>query len=312
MTHVHKCRLLLQRTQFPRFFGTSAAFRSQKTLSNRVDIVGVGLHSGQDVNLTLKPANVNAGITFQRTDIQNAPAIPATFTNVSGTKYCTVLGRKGSQIETIEHLLAAFYTLGVSNCEVLLNGPDVPCLDGSAKPFCEKILETGLKDQQAPRKRLAVKRPVTVKSTKNKAQASLVPSESFRLSVEVDFSSRNLGFGPSRFTLDPNRALEEVIPARTFGFAEDVAMLHQTGLARGGSLDNSVVFRNGKPLNPEGLRYPDEWVRHKVLDALGDLSLAGPFDLCAHYEAIWPGHEINNKLLHELFLSQDNYEIISE
>lgn len=270
----------------------------QKTLKTSIACTGIGLHSGAKVTMVLHPADPNTGITFRRTDLAGQCAvIPARWSNVGDTRMnSSLVGESGAVIGTVEHLMSALAGMGVDNCQIDINGPEVPVMDGSAAPFLFLIECAGLTEQSAPRRAIRILKRVSV--TDGDRTASLAPASGFSLQFEIDFNSAaiarqelSLSMGRSSFKADISRA-------RTFGFEQDVAMLRAAGLARGGSLANAVVIDSTgtKILNDDGLRYPDEFVRHKILDAVGDLYLAGA-PILGHFHGIRSGHALTNTLL---------------
>ncbi|TVR98741.1 MAG: UDP-3-O-acyl-N-acetylglucosamine deacetylase [Rhodospirillales bacterium] len=277
-------------------------FVPQKTLARAVRCRGIGLHTGARVTMTLHPAEPNAGIRFLRSDIADAVPIPARYDRVVDSRMCTVLGDGGGvTVSTVEHLMAALAGLGLDNLMVELDGPEVPAMDGSAAPFMFLAEEAGLIEQASPKRVVRVLEPVSVEA--DSWQVALSPSGGFSIEMEIEFASRAI----ARQCLDlaaVNRTFaSELARARTFGFLEEVEQLRQAGLARGGSLDNAVVVSGNHILNEEGLRFPDEFVRHKALDAVGDLYLAGA-QIIGHFRGVCSGHAATNRLLHALFRSR--------
>jgi len=282
----------------------------QKTLKTKINCTGVGLHSGRRVKLTIGPAAVDSGILFKRTDLGEAGVvIPARWDHVVDTRLCTTIGNTdGVRVGTIEHLMAAFSGLGVDNAVVEIDGPEVPIMDGSADAFVFLIECAGLFEQSALRKRIKVLKLVTVSD--GDATASLLPSPFPALDFALDFASPAIGRQERSVRLVDGAFKRELSRARTFGFAEEVEQLRKAGLARGGSLDNAIVVGSGRVLNREGLRYRDEFVRHKLLDAVGDLYLAGaPVD--ARFHAVRSGHALNNRLLRTLFADSEAWTVTS-
>jgi UDP-3-O-[3-hydroxymyristoyl] N-acetylglucosamine deacetylase len=248
--------------------------------------------------MTLHPAAVGTGIVFRRSDLGGSE-IAASWRNVIDSTLCTAIGAEGGAVvATIEHLMAAFAGLGVDNAVVELDGPEVPVMDGSAAPFVFLIEAAGIAEQMAPRRGIKVVKPVTVGV--DGQSATLLPGPGFRLSFAIDFASKAIRRQELSIEPDPASFKDEISKARTFGFFEDVERLQQAGLARGGSLDNAVVISGDRILNEEGLRYDDEFVRHKLLDALGDLYLAGG-PILGHFSGLRSGHALNRKLLEALF-----------
>jgi UDP-3-O-[3-hydroxymyristoyl] N-acetylglucosamine deacetylase len=277
----------------------------QRTLKTAIGCTGVGLHSGAKVTMTLHPAEADTGIRFKRTDIAGRGAIvPALWSSVGDTRMNTCLvNEEGVQVGTVEHLMSALAGSGIDNCLIEINGPEVPVMDGSAAPFLFLIECAGTVEQAAPRRAIRVLKRVTV--TDGEKVASLSPASAFSLRFEIDFASQAISRQEFSINLTKGAFKSEISRARTFGFEQEVAMLRAHGLARGGSLDNAVVIDSTgtKVLNDDGLRYGDEFVRHKILDAVGDLSLAGAPILGA-FHGIRSGHALNNQLLRALFADQ--------
>ncbi|MCW5774229.1 MAG: UDP-3-O-acyl-N-acetylglucosamine deacetylase [Rhodospirillaceae bacterium] len=281
-------------------------FSRQRTLRQRIACTGTGLHSGAKVQLTLNPAPANHGIVFRRTDRPAAAAdVPARWDHVVDTRMCSTLANAaGTAVGTVEHLMAALAGFAVDNCLLELDGPEVPIMDGSAEPFAFLIECAGLAEQDAPRRAIEILK--AVRSGDDRHHASLAPASGTALSFEIDFE--NAVVARQRLSLDLRDGTfrEELAAARTFGFAHEVEQLRRMGLARGGSLDNAVVIGEDRILNREGLRFPDEFVRHKMLDALGDLYLAGG-PLVGRFHGHRAGHALNNQLLRALFADKANW-----
>jgi len=283
----------------------------QTTLRAAVALTGAGVHSGDEVKIVLHPAEVNHGIAFLRTGLPGGHErlIDARHLAVTATELCTVIGdRDSGAVATIEHLMAALTGLGIDNVLVEIDGPEVPILDGSSAPFIDAIDQVGLVAQTAARRYLKVLKPVRV--TQGKAFAELVPNErAFRLDVEIDFPTPVIGRQRKTIDLSPSVFRKDISRARTFGFMRDVEKLWSAGFALGASLENTVAIGDDGIMNPEGLRYADEFVRHKILDAVGDLSLAG-FPLLGTYRSYCGGHRLNFSVLEALFSSRSNYAIV--
>lgn len=281
----------------------------QRTLKTAIGCCGIGLHSGARVTMTLRPAEANSGIRFRRVDIAGGGAIvPADWASVGDTRLNTCLRNSaGVTIGTVEHLLAALAGMRIDNCLIDINGAEVPVMDGSAAPFLFLIECAGVVEQPAPRRALRIKRRVTVRDGDRVATFS--PAPAFSVQVEIDFASQAIARQDFYLPLSDGGFKSEVARARTFGFEQEIAALRAHGLARGGSLDNAVVIDSTgtRVLNEDGLRYGDEFVRHKVLDAIGDLYLAGGPILGA-FHGIRCGHAINNLLLRQLFADPSAYE----
>jgi len=280
--------------------------RYQRTLKNTVSCEGIGLHSGKNVRMVLNPAAEDTGIVFVRTDIGGAE-IKAVASNTGGTNYATTLRQNGASVQTVEHLLAAFAGLGIDNARIAINGEELPVLDGSAGPFVRLIAEAGVVNQEKLRPMIKVIRPVIVRE--GNKQLAIWPSETASISCYIDFDHPLLKEQSYSCTLSEENFIREVADARTFGFLRDVEALRANGLARGGSLENAVILDDASVLNTDGLRYRDEFVRHKILDLIGDLSLVG-MPLIGHVVAHKSGHGLNSRLAAKLFEDPRNWVIV--
>jgi UDP-3-O-[3-hydroxymyristoyl] N-acetylglucosamine deacetylase len=270
----------------------------QKTLKTAIHCRGVALHSGARVSMTLLPAAADAGIVFRRTDRAGAE-IAATWQTAVEQPLCTRLDNgEGVSVATIEHLMAALAGLEIDNAIIELDGPEVPVMDGSAAPFVFLIECAGVVEQDAPRRAIKVLKPVSV--SEGGKSAALTPDDGFSMSFAIDFASDAISRQDITIAVDPESFKSDISRARTFGFLHEVDQMRAAGLARGGSLDNAVVISGDQVLNREGLRYVDEFVRHKVLDALGDLYLAGA-PILGHFRGVRSGHALNRRLLAALF-----------
>ncbi len=264
---------------------------------------GIGVHSGSHVRMVLSPAPVDTGIVFVRTDVRNGVdnAIRAHADSVSETRNCTTLANKaGVEIATVEHLMSACAGLGVDNMIVEVDGPEVPILDGSSAPFVQVLLNAGLKEQHAPQRYIRILEPIEVRM--GAKSAALLPSSAFEgldLDVTIRFADAAIGVQRRTVQLSAETFLADIADARTFGFMSDVDAMRAAGLGRGASMDNTLVVDAGRVMNPEGLRFDDEFVRHKLLDAVGDLSLAGA-PICGRFVADQPGHALNARLVRAL------------
>ncbi len=283
----------------------------QKTLKSDISITGVGLHSGKDINLVIKPAEAGAGITFIRTDVTDKNnVIPALWSSVVNTQLCTVIGNNdGITVGTIEHLMSALRGCGVDNAVIELDGAEVPVMDGSAMPFVEKIDAIGTVDQNTPRKVIKVLKEVTLE--KDGKRVTLTPFDGSVFGGEIEFDHPSIGNQKFETQLLNGNFHHEIAQARTFGFLHEVEWMRSQGLAQGGSLENAIVLdkENGTVMNEEGLRFEDEFIRHKLLDAIGDLYLAGG-QIIGAYDSVKAGHAINNEILHLLFSDDANYKIV--
>lgn len=271
-----------------------AAFMTERTtLAQAAVCAGIGLHTGARVRMVLKPAQAGTGIVFERTDLDCADRqIPARYDLVRSTDLgTTIVNDDGASVSTVEHLMAAFAGLGVDDVLVELHGPEVPAMDGSSLPFVELLEHAGLKTQPAPRRAIRVLKPVEV--SLGGRNAVFLPSLQAAIDVSIDFDDAVIGRQQYRFEISPAGFRTEIAAARTFGFRREYETLLKAGLARGGSMDNAIVLDEQGVANPEGLRFADEFVRHKILDAAGDLYLAGA-PILGLYQASRPGHGINN------------------
>ncbi|MAX49870.1 MAG: UDP-3-O-[3-hydroxymyristoyl] N-acetylglucosamine deacetylase [Gammaproteobacteria bacterium] len=281
----------------------------QRTLRNSIKAVGIGLHTGKNINLELIPSDINSGINFIRTDVNENLVIPALAENVGETSMSTTLIKDGIKVHTIEHLLSAIAGLGVDNCFIKLDGPEVPIMDGSSSPFVFLIQSAGLKDQESLKKFIKVKKEVTV--TRDDAYATIKPFDGFKVSFKVDFDHPVHKKLPSESVIDFSSTsfVKEVCRARTFGYMSDLDELKSKNLVLGASINNAIAFGDDEILNEEGLRFNDEIVKHKMLDAIGDLYLLGG-NLIGEFSGYKSGHELNNKLLRKIIEDDDAYETI--
>lgn len=285
-----------------------SVFVHQRTLKNVISCSGVGLHSGVKISLTLRPAAPNSGIVFHRTDISDRDnVVPARWDTVTDTLMSTTIGNDaGVKVATIEHLVSAFAGSGLDNVIVEVDGPEVPVMDGSASPFVFLIDCAGLVEQAAARQAIRVTKAIEIWDEDK--FVAIEPSQGFSASFEIDFDSSAIGRSTAFFDLHNGGFKRDICRARTFGFEVEVEHMQKLGLALGGSLENAVVIgKQDQVLNEEGLRYGDEFVRHKVLDAVGDLYLAGG-PLLGRFTGSRSGHDLNNRLLHALFADDDAWE----
>lgn len=280
---------------------------NQRTLKEPISCEGVGLHSGAPVKLSLIPAPVNHGIVFVRTDTPRPVSIPALSEYVVDTSLATTLGRDGVKVGTVEHLLAALSGLGIDNLRIELDGPEIPIMDGSAAPFAMLVKTAGVRVQSEPKSFIVIKKSVTVQD--GDKEASFLPASRFRVDCTIDFKHPLISDQVASFEFSDRAFQREIARARTFGFLRDVQMLQKMGLARGGSLENAIVVDEFSILNPDGLRFPDEFARHKLLDAVGDVSLFGR-PVVGHLKVMKSGHALNHKLVQKVLSDAANYEIV--
>lgn len=276
----------------------------QQTLKSSIHCSGTGLHSGREVRLTLHPAPVHHGLVFRK----GRSLIPAHWSRVVDTRMCTVVADDdGNSIATIEHLMAALAGLGIDNAVIEVDGDEVPAMDGSADDFVFLIEKAGIERQSVRRRGVRVLKPVDVSA--GLAQARLEPADAQIFTLDVDFPSQAIGRQSMEMTLSPARFRSDISRARTFGFKKDIEALQQNGLALGGSLKNAILVDGDKVANPEGLRFEDEFVRHKILDAIGDLALAG-LPVIGRFRGYRSGHALNNQVLRALFADDKAYELV--
>jgi UDP-3-O-[3-hydroxymyristoyl] N-acetylglucosamine deacetylase len=282
----------------------------QRTLRNEIRATGVGLHSGKKVYLTLKPAPIDNGIVFRRVDLTPAVEIKATASNVGETLLSTTLVKGDVKVSTVEHLLSAMAGLGIDNAFVELSAAEVPIMDGSAGPFVFLIQSAGIEEQEAAKQFIRIKREVTV--TDGDKVASFLPFEGFKVSFKIDFDHPAFSSTSvlSEVDFSSTSFVKEVSRARTFGFMHEIEFLRSQGLAQGGSFENAIVVDEYRVLNEDGLRYDDEFVKHKVLDAIGDLYLLGN-SLVGEFKAFKSGHALNNTLLRKLIEQEDAWEVVT-
>lgn len=282
----------------------------QRTLKNVIRATGVGLHTGEKVYLTLRPAPVDTGIVFRRIDLDVPVEVPAIADNVGDTRLSTSLEKDGVKISTVEHLMSAFAGLGIDNAYVDLTAPEVPIMDGSAGPFVFLLQSAGIQEQSSAKKYIRIKKKLRLEDGDKWAQFQ--PLDGFKVSFTIDFDHPVIKNAIQVASVDFSTTsfVKEVSRARTFGFMHDLEALRNAGLARGGSLDNAIVMDNYHILNEDGLRYEDEFVKHKVLDAIGDLYLLG-HALIGEFSAYKSGHELNNRLLRMLINDESAFEVVS-
>lgn len=279
----------------------------QRTPKKVIQATGVGLHSGEKVLLTLRPAPINTGIIFRRTDLSPVVEIPALYDQVGDTMLCTSLQKDGVKVATVEHLLSAFAGLGIDNAYVDINAPELPIMDGSAAPFVFLIQSAGIREQSAAKRFIRILKPIKIED--NGKYVQFLPYDGYKVSFTIDFDHPVFNDKPQTATFDFSSTsyVKEVCRARTFGFLSDYEKLREADLAKGGSLDNAIVVDDYRVLNEDGLRFDSEFVTHKVLDAIGDLYLLG-CGLIGAFNGYKSGHGLNNRLLRELMVRQDAWE----
>ena len=278
----------------------------QRTIAKSIEIVGIGLHKGVPVKMRLEPLDSDMGIVFYRSDA--GVTIPLKRENVVDTKMATVIGKDGVVISTIEHLLSAVYAYGIDNLRVVIDNDEVPVLDGSSAGYCMLIEEAGIKELDKSKKAIKIKKQVDV-TTPDGKRVTLKPSNRIVYDFEIDFEHPVIGKQNFHFDYSIAEYKENISRARTFGFLHEVQYLRSIGLAQGGSMENAIVLDQSKVLNPEGLRYDDEFVRHKILDAIGDMALL-EYTLVGEYDAVAGSHHLNHLLTKKLYEDEANYEII--
>lgn len=282
--------------------------RLQNTIKNEIIIRGMGLHSGRDINMCIKPAPRDTGVVFVRTD-KGDVRIKANVSSVSDTTFATTLTSEGVKVGTVEHLLAAFAGLNIDNVYVEIDGPEVPIMDGSSLPFVARIMEAGIAKQAKALNCIRILEPIVV--MEGPCQIAVTPYEGTRITYRLFYT--HPAFGEQKLGMDVTTMnfINELAPARTFGFLRDVEMLKSKGLARGGSLDNAIVLGDKEVINGSKLRFKDEFVRHKILDAVGDISLIG-VPIYGHIIANKSGHTLHIKLLKKILMNRNSWELVSE
>jgi len=277
----------------------------QTTITKPVELVGIGLHKGSPVKLRLEPLDSNSGIVFYRSDVDIA--IPLKPENVVDTKMATVIGKDGYVISTIEHMLSAVYAYGIDNLRIIVDADEIPVMDGSSASFCMLLDEAGVQELDIPKKIMRIKKEIEVVEGEKYVKLSPAPDLKYDFTIKFPHPVINKQEYVLEFTKESYK--KEIARARTFGFLHEVQYLRSKGLALGGSLENAIVLDEKKILNPEGLRFSDEFVRHKILDAIGDMSLIG-MNFIGNYEALAGSHDLNHKLTIELLKDAENYEVI--
>lgn len=279
----------------------------QKTIRSRVKVEGIGIHSGKPCNLYFVPAPPGTGVSFVRSDLPGRPSLKVLAQNVSATAYATVLGGEHFSVSTIEHCLSALSALRIDNLMIELDGPEIPITDGSSRDFLKALLKVGLIEQDQPRRYCLVTQ--TLHLSDGDKQASVFPYHGLRVTVTIDFPHPSIGKQKIDLDINEQSFAREIASARTFGFLKDAQMLQSRGLALGGSLENAIVLDDKGIMNPEGLRWPDEFVRHKALDALGDLVTLG-YPLMGHLVLYKAGHDLLNKFVRQLLNSPDASRLV--
>jgi UDP-3-O-[3-hydroxymyristoyl] N-acetylglucosamine deacetylase len=279
----------------------------QTTLNHSLPISGIGLHTGRQINMTLRPAEAGTGIVFHRIDGEQRVSIEAISANVVDTRLATVIGKGKVSVSTIEHLMAALSACGIDNLHVDIDGPEVPIMDGSAAPFVALLQQVGPRTLNRRRKYLAIRKPVTV--VDGEKRVTIIPSRFFRITYDIAFDHPCIGLQHRAVKINGDSFRRDIAAARTFGFLHEVEYLKANGLALGGSLDNAVVIGEDGILNPGGVRFEDECVRHKILDAVGDFSLLG-YPLLGHIKAYKAGHDINHQMVETILTSRDSWQLV--
>lgn len=282
----------------------------QRTISKSVSIEGVGVHSGEAIKLTLHPAQSDYGIVFRRTDLEQPADIAGAVEHVVDTSFCTKLGQNGAMIATVEHLVSAFAGLGIDNCIVEINGPELPIMDGSAAPFFDLITQAGIVEQDALKKYIRIKKRIEISEPDKSAY--LEPYDGFKVSFEVGYDHPYFTDEIVKASVDftSGNYHDEISKARTYGFLSQYEYVRQNNLARGASYENTVVIGDAAVENKDGTRYPDECVRHKILDAIGDMYLIG-HPIIGHFHGFKSGHDLNNRLMLQLQAEPDSWEWVS-
>lgn len=283
----------------------------QRTIKQPIATTGVGLHKGNKVQLTLRPAPVNTGLVFRRVDLNPAVDIPANAEFVRDTRMCTCLINDDNvRVSTVEHLLAALAAMGIDNLIIEVDSHEIPIMDGSSHPFIYLLQSAGIEEQKAAKKLIKIKQPVRVEE--GDKWAELLPHDGFRIDFAIDFDHPAIANTGQQLSINfsSNNFVKEISRARTFGFMKDIEMLRANNLALGGSFDNAVVLDEFRILNTEGLRYDDEFVKHKVLDAIGDLYMGG-HTILGHLRAFKSGHALNNQLLRAVLQQQEAWEFVT-
>lgn len=282
-------------------------FVRQKTVGGSIEFAGVALHTGKETSVRILPGDPDTGYRFRRADIPGHPEVEASVHNIHDTLLATSLGFNGAAVKTVEHLLSAMAGCGIDNAIIEVSGDEIPIMDGSAAPFVRGIEVVGLVDQEVPKRMLRILKKI--EASENGALAALVPSQNFQVSFTIDFEHQVVGRQTLDFEYTPRAFRKEIAYARTFGFLQDVQMMVDQGLALGASLENAVAVGDDRVLNPGGLRSPDEFVRHKILDTIGDLSLLG-IPIIGAYSGYKAGHRTNRLLMQEVLAHPDHWDLV--
>jgi len=277
----------------------------QHTINRQTEVTGIGLHSGEPIKMVIEPMGIDSGIVFVHAN--SGTIIPLSVERVTETKLATVLGKRPNSISTVEHFLSAIYAYGIDNLRVTIYGNEMPVMDGSAISFCMLLDEAGIKKQSALKELMVIKKEVKVEQ--DGKVASLKPSKRTRFNFKIEFDHPIIGIQEYSFEFSKAKYIEEIARARTFGFLRDIQYLQSINLALGASLDNAIGLDNNSVLNPEGLRFENEFVRHKILDAIGDMQVLG-YHIVGEYSAVASSHELNHLLTQKLLETQDAYEIV--
>ncbi len=278
----------------------------QRTIAKATEVVGIGLHKGESIRLRIEPLDADSGIIFYRSDI--GVSIPLNPSSVVDTQMATVIGVKEGFVSTIEHFLSALYAYGIDNLRIILKGNEMPIMDGSSISFCLLLQEAGIRTQNIPKRFLKIRRLVEIREGDKFVR--LEPSKNLGFDFEIDFKHPAIGKQNFSFDFTLESYIEDISRARTFGFAKDIQYLQSQNLALGASLKNAIGLDEHRVLNPEGLRYPDEFVRHKILDAMGDMMVIG-YNLIGRYRSFAGSHKLNHLLTKKLFADSKNYEIVA-
>ncbi len=279
---------------------------NQRTIKKSVEFVGIGLHKGEPIRVRLEPLGIDSGIVFYRDDI--AVSIPLSPSNIIDTQMATVIGNKRASISTIEHFLSVIYAYGIDNLRIVINGSEMPIMDGSAISFILLLDEAGIKMQDKAKKIIKIKKEIIVKD--GDKFASLKPSHNPSFNFKIDFNHIAIGKQSFNFKFSKSDFINEISRARTFGFIKDIQYLQSINLALGATLNNAIGLDDTKVLNPEGLRFNNEFVRHKILDAMGDMMVLG-YNILGDYNSFAGSHKLNSMLIHKLLESNNNYEIVA-